>query len=408
MTDARFPIRPTIALRGTFVLFGFVIASFFPFFALFLSDRGLSPADVGVVIAAMAVARIIANPIWGSLADQRLGRRRVIRIGLTGGIAAALLLSAIGQGLPLVLITAFSLALFNGQLFSNLDAYALAQLGDRAMADYGRVRAWESLSYALGCICFGLLLQATGVTWLMFVNAACMSIVLAWTLTLASDRPEHRREHGRMGAVGAVFRGAPRYWGFLAGALFVWTGFNGAWNFLALRIASRGGGPLLIGIGTAAGGLVEVGVMLISGRLTRRIGLRSVYGLGAAVYALAFLLWGLIASPVAISLLAVFEGAGFALLFTGSVLIVGQLVPRSLYSTGQSLSSTVAFGIGPIVGGAVGGWVYEHLGAPALYLGSAVLAVIGGTIVWLTLTGPAFRRRGTERPAPVEPAAVPS
>jgi hypothetical protein len=52
--------------------------------------------------------------------------------------------------------------------------------------------------------------------------------------------------------------------------------------------------------------------------------------------------------------------------------------------------------------------VYEHLGAPALYLGSAVLAVIGGTIVWLTLTGPAFRRRGTERPAPVEPAAVPS
>jgi hypothetical protein len=60
--------RDRLALTGMFVLFGLVIASFFPFFALFLDERGLDPSEIGVVIAAMAVARIATNPMWGSLA----------------------------------------------------------------------------------------------------------------------------------------------------------------------------------------------------------------------------------------------------------------------------------------------------------------------------------------------------
>jgi PPP family 3-phenylpropionic acid transporter len=323
---------------------------------------------------------------------------------------AAILLSAFGHGIALVLAPAMLLACFNGQIGPNIDALALAHLGDSRMSGYGRIRAWESMSYAAACIGFGLFLQSVGVTWLMIVHAGCMLAVLVWTLTLASDRPEHRTKHGRLGTVGAVFRASPRFWGYLAGALVLWTGFNGAWNFLALRIESRGGGPLLIGIGTALGGLVEVGVLLGSARLMRRIGLRAVYLTGSAVYALAFALWGLVQSPVVVSLLTVFEGFGFALLFTSSVLIVGKLVPKELYSTGQTLSSTVGFGVGPIVGGAVGGLVFQHLGARTLYLGAAVLAICGGTIVWTTLSGPAFRPGGLQEgewAAPEGPATIP-
>jgi MFS family permease len=145
--------------------------------------------------------------------------------------------------------------------------------------------------------------------------------------------------------------------------------------------------------------------MLGSGRLIRRVGLRRVYALGALAYATAFLLWALVTSAVLVSLLAVFEGVGFALLFTSGVQIVGTLVPRTLYSTGQSLVSTVAFGVAPIVGGAVGGLVYQHLGPPALYFGAAALALAGGSVVWWTLTGAAFgpHRRAATAPTPTAP-----
>jgi PPP family 3-phenylpropionic acid transporter len=408
--------RPSLpaspAITGMFVLFGLVIASFFPFFALFLSGRGLSPSEIGLVVAAMAIVRIGANPIWGSLADARIGRRRVVQMGLVGGIAAALVLSWLGHDLAGVLVPAVVLAAFNGQIGPNIDALALVSLGEHRMSDYGRIRAWESFSYAIACIAFGALLQATGVTWLMSVNAGAMAAVLLWSSTLPPDRPARRIHHGRMGTVGAVFRESPRFWGFLAGAFILWTGFNAAWNFFALRVEIGGGGPLLVGIGTSLGGAIEVGMMLWSPRLLRRVGLRHVYAAGAVVYAVTFLLWGLVSDPVAVALLAAFEGCGFSLLFTSSVVIVGRLVPEGLYSTGQSMSSTASFGVAPIVGGALGGLLFQHLGPLTLYVGASVLALIGGAVVWLTLSGPAFTRpataAGTRADLPAAPIEAPA
>jgi MFS family permease len=209
--------------------------------------------------------------------------------------------------------------------------------------------------------------------------------MLVWTtIAVRPDRPKQPAQHGRLGAVGAVFRTAPRMWGFLAATLLVWTGFNGAWNFVGLKIEE----PLLIGVGTALGGLTEVGVMRLSSRLHRRMGLRKVYALGCLVYATGFLLWGLVESRTIVSLLAVFEGAGFSLLFTTSILVVGKLLPSTLYSTGNSIGAMVGFGIGPIIGAGLGGVVYGRLGSTTLFIGSAVLALLGGVAALVALRIP--------------------
>jgi len=53
----------------------------------------------------------------------------------------------------------------------------------------------------------------------------------------------------------------------------------------------------------------------------------------------------------------VFEGMGFSLLFTTSVVVVGRLLPSSLYSTGQSMVQTVGLGVAPILGATgLGAW----------------------------------------------------
>ena len=171
--------------------------------------------------------------------------------------------------------------------------------------------------------------------------------------------------------MGAVFKAAPRFWGFLAAVFLVWTGFNAAWNFFALKITSEGGSIMLVGLGTALGGLVEVPVMRMSSRLQRAWGLRKVYALGCAVYATGFLLWGLITNATVVSFLTVFEGMAFSLLFTTGVVVVGRLLPPSLYSTGNSVAAMVGFGLGPILGAGVGGFVYQHAGPLVLYVGAS-------------------------------------
>lgn len=394
-------VPPATSIQVLFVLFGLAIAAFFPFFALFLKGRGLSAGRIGVVIATTAFARVLCNPVWGHLSDSTLGRRRALQIGTFGSAIAALALfftSSLGS----ILVVAFVFAAMSATTGPNVDALALVHLGDDQMHQYGRIRGWESLSYAAGCLVFGFVLELAGVRWAMPINAAAAIVVLVWSSTLVPDRPTHSVHHGRLGTVGAAFRTAPRFWVFLVALLLVWIGFNAAWNFISLKIVAAGGGPLLVGIGTALGGLVEVPVMRSSSTLVRRYGLRVLYVTGCCVYALGFLLWGLISNPTIVSVLTVFEGLGFGLLFTTGVLVIARMLPSSLYSTGQSMAATVSFGLGPILGAGIGGFVFDRFGSVTLYTGASLLALAGATVAWFALSPSALS--ASEAPPITAPA----
>lgn len=380
-------VRPAVAVQVLFVLFGISIAAFFPFLALFLSERGLSPGQIGVVIAAMALARTGASPVWGHVADTSLGRRTTLQIGTLGAgvVASALFLV---EGYASILVLGFVFAAFSTTTGPNLDAIALEHLGEGRIGDYGRIRGWESMSYAVSCLLIGFTLEEMSATWSMPIYATASLAVTIWAFTVRHDRPAHEQRHGRLGSVGAVFREAPRFWQFMVSLLLVWTGFNAAWNFIALKIQQGGGGPLLVGVGTALGGLVEVPVMRLSSRLGRRWGLRRVFTLGCSVYALGFLLWGLIENPTVVSLLTVVEGLAFGLLFTTGVVVIGKMLPSTLYSTGQSMWVTASFGIAPILGAGIGGWVYETAGTVTLYVGASILALAGAGVAWIALAEP--------------------
>ena len=336
-------IRPAVAVQTLFVLFGVFIAASFPFLSLFLDGKGLTAGEIGAVIAVMAIARVLLSPLWGHLADTSLGRRRALQIGALGGAIGALALFG-AETYPAIVATAFVFAGLSATVAPNVDAIALEFLGDDRMTEYGRIRGWESLAYATTCLLVGVLLQQVGIRWVMPVVAFAALAIFVWAIVaIEPDRPARSIRHGRLGAVGAVFRAAPRFWMFLLALLLVWTGFNAAWNFIGLKIERAGGGALLVGIGTALGGLVEVPVMRLSSRFSKRFGLRAVYVAGCIVYATGFLLWGLVEDPTVLSVLTVFEGAGFALLFTTMVVVIGRMLPSSLYSTGQSLAATMGF-----------------------------------------------------------------
>ena len=383
-------VRDASAVQGVFLTIGLAIAAFFPFLALYLRDaHGLDESQIGLVLACMAGARMVANPLWGHLSDTRIGRLTALQIGLAGSAAAAFLVNA-AAALPAITLLMVVQAFFMDAQEPNIDAIALEHLGEDRMFDYGRIRGWSSLTYASGCLLFGAILERFGIRWAMPLYGVSALLVLAWSTTVVRDRPRGLERHGRLGSLGAVFRHAPRFWGFLVAAVLVWTGFNAAWNFIGPRIEDQGGGPFLIGLGTALGGVVEVPVMRSSSRLQRRFGLRLVYMAGCIVYGLTFLLWGSVSDPTILSLLAVFEGIGFSLLFTTGVVIVGRLLPRSLYSTGNAVGQMVSFGIGPILGAGLGGFVYQHLGARTLYLSACVLALGAALVAWFALATPAL------------------
>ena len=398
----RFRLAPEVSIQGMFLVFGVAIAAFFPFFTALLAERGIPADRIGVIIAAMALARVVANPIWGHFSDTSLGRKRALRIGTVLSAFAALAIWSAGSSFVPLLATSVLFAGMGGAIGPNADAMAIAHLGEARMHEYGRIRGWESLVYGIMALALGVVLDRTGLGLGMLVYAASCVVLLAWTVTLDVPQVRHATRHGRAGAVGAVLRGSPRFVAFLGATLLLWFGFSAGWNFIGLKILDEGGGASLIGLGAGLGGLIELPVMRSSSELSERFGVRAVFTAGCLVYAFGFLLWGLIDDPTIVSVLTFLEGVAFALVFTMSVVVVGKLVPPSLYSTGQAISATVGFGVAPVLGGLVGGWVYQRLGATALYFGASAVAALAGVVAQRALDDPALTR-----PQPVVETGAP-
>ena len=210
-------IRPDAAVRGLFLTFGFVIAAFFPFLALYLDDKGLSESGIGLVIAAMAVARILLNPLWG-----HPGRRdaRAPHVAADRGVPVGGVRASCWPGVDGVVAIAVAGFLLAGAMVStgpNIDAITLEHLGAERMSDYGKIRSWESFTYAIGCLTLGWIFQPPGVGWAMPIYALASLLVFAWSFMVARDIPRHEAATGGAGSArsgrcssGAEVLGVPR------------------------------------------------------------------------------------------------------------------------------------------------------------------------------------------------------
>lgn len=391
--DARTPSLPVL-----FALIGVAIAALSPFFALFLRSRGLRADRIGVVLACVALASLVAGPIWGHVADTALGRIRTLRLSALVSIVVVLAYAVLARGFwPLMLGAAVLWAAW-APVVPIGDALAVVRLGGEAIVEYGRIRLWSSIGYAIAIMLLGAVLEGVDLVVILPLFACAAAAVAVWSIVAPADPAEHVAR-SRLGAVGDVFRVAPRLAPMLVALLLVGVGTTAAWQFLSLRIVGSGGGPFLVGVAGGLGALVEVPVMRSTGALTARLPLRAMYVLGCLTFASVFLIWSVLDDVVVVSLLGALEGVGFALTYTSVVIIVGRLVPERLQATGQAVRSMVGSGA-PILGALAGGFVYARLGPSVLFAGAAGLVAIGAVIAWATLSDAAFsvRRMRAEVP----------
>jgi MFS transporter, PPP family, 3-phenylpropionic acid transporter len=140
-----------------------------------------------------------------------------------------------------------------------------------------------------------------------------------------------------------------------------------------------------VGLSAGLAAVIEIPVFAAGGALGRRVPQRTLYLSGVGIYVATMLAWALTSDPDIVAVLRATSGVGFALVYPSLVVITGRLVPDQLRNTGQALLGTTSRGFAPIVGSAVGGLIYTHLGASALFLGAAAYAAVGGAIVWFAL-----------------------
>jgi MFS transporter, PPP family, 3-phenylpropionic acid transporter len=365
-----------------FALVGVAEAAILPFLPIVLHDRGLSAAEIGVALSTASLAGFVATPLWGYVADRRLGAEGTLVIAAFTAAVASVPLAFV-HSFPGLIAAAAAITAARSPMSTLVDSIALHHLSGGDRADYGRVRLWTSVGWAVAACIWGLVLQTETLELLPALYAGSAVAVAIAARAVGGTRLIHERSP--RGARRAMLRGlAP----FLLSMLVLFAAFSATFSFVAVRIAELGGGLFVIGVAAALQAVAEVPVMRATPRLSRSQGHRALYVGGTLFMAAACIAWALLDQTLAIALVKLIAGVGFALVYVGSVVIVDDLVPLGLRGTGQGFAKAVSFGLAPILGTLVGGAIYDYAGPRALFLASAGAAVVAGAGVWAVAARP--------------------
>lgn len=358
---------------------GAFLASFFAaaailcaYLPLWLADRGLSAALIGEVLGAASLIRVVAVPFWGWVAD-RLGRHRTAlsAAAAVAGLGAALL--ATEPGMPTIAVLVVVGGIAAAALSPLSDAVTLGLAGAGRL-DYGRTRAWGSVSYMVATAAGGALLGRAGTSAVPWLIAAGYGVAALLTALLPPDRPTGRSPRSLAPApLGAAFRAT-----LLATALI--QGSHAAYYaFASLHWRSAGISDGMIGLLIAEGIIVEVALFVWGRRLIEWLGPSRLTALAAVACVLR---WTGIALTVSVPLLAAIQllhAASFACQHLSSMLVLRKLSPARA-GLAQTLLSSIGFSAPTGILVWLSGRLYGGLGGHVFLL----MALLGGLALLVT------------------------
>jgi PPP family 3-phenylpropionic acid transporter len=368
-----------------FAASGAGIGTLLPYLAVYLSGRGLSATQVGLVLGWMAAVGVVAVPVWGAVADRWRSAARALRVSCTVAALASLSLLVAGESLPGIIVAAGALAAARAPGEALADTLALTVLGRSAGQRYGSVRLWSSVGFSLAVAGWGVLLERTSLTLVLLCYPAALLLVLVATTGLpdtgvpgaAARRTAASPARPRLTAVRDVLD--PGVGLLLAGTLVFGIALGASWTVLPLRLTDLGGGVVAVAAAAVVGALAEIPLMRYSGVLRERVGPGRVFLCGGVLFAVSSVFYGVLADPALVVAASALRGAGYALVYVGLVTAAGSLLPSHRQATGQALLQTTLMGIAPVLGASLGGFTYEH--SPGLLFGASAVIALAGALV---------------------------
>ena len=356
------------------------VGAFTPYFPLYLSARGLTPAELAAVLAMPQLARIFAPTFGGWLADRHDARRAVVVVscaalaagfaaipyvpgfvGITALVAAASLLSA--GGLPLV------------------EAITLSTLAGRS-GHYGPIRLWGSIGFIVAVLLVGAWLDDHAAATLPALLLGLALAALAVSVALPAGSGASPRPSGALETPGSS---SASVWA-LIGAGFCMAAAHGAlYAFFTLHLQRLGYSGKSIGALWTLGVLAEIVVFFYLPALFRRFSLSAILiaSLLAAVVRFAAIGWA--AAYLAVLVVAqLLHAATFGAFHAASVAAVQRLFSASAHARGQALFSSRAYGGGGAAGALLAGWAWEAGGPALTFSFAAGSAALGASLLlWL-------------------------
>jgi PPP family 3-phenylpropionic acid transporter len=348
-----------------------------PYLYLFFRREGFSDTQLGTLAAVTPILNIFAPPLWGAVADMLGDRRRTL--------AALLVLSALifpGMmyaktfGATLALMIAFSAV--SAAPMAIADAITLETV-ERTRTDFGRLRLWGSLGFAVPLIALGAILDK-GVSapasslYPIFIGYAISRLVSsAWVAVLP---PSHGDRRGFLDLRAVRAFADRRFIALIIPAVIASGAMSAYYLYFTIYLDQVGIPDNLKGYFWAISVAAETGMMLVIGRLIKRIGLKWTFVLSLAGCCLRLLSFSFPLGPPGIAAAQLLHALTFTAFMVSTVTFVSRVTPPELRASGQTLWLALTNGLGSAVGSKLSGIAAGAFGLMGMFRVFALVTVV--------------------------------
>jgi len=349
-----------------------------PFIATYFRSRGLTGAEIGLILALPLLIRPFTGPALAVWADGFTLRRTPLAL-LALGAAAGYVAMLAAPGFWGLLVCWLVGMTFLTTLTPLIDVMTLRRSRLEGF-NYGVPRGAGSASFIVANLAMGAILAVAAPSVIVaWISAAAVGVAVVSILVLPPDRVHDTDTKPgramRWKGLGGLLRSrtfvlAVITVGLIQGAHAFYYGFS------AILWRQQGISAPMIGVLWGVGVAVEVGFMWFAEPWRRKVGPEKLLVLGgtAAVlrwtaYAFAPPLWLLFP-------LQALHALTFAASFMASLRLIERLAPPESASAGQAINSALSAGFMLGVGALASGPLFDAFGTRG-YLAMAMMGALG-------------------------------
>jgi PPP family 3-phenylpropionic acid transporter len=337
-----------------------------------LKSLGFGGTEIGVLMALAPVSRFLFPVFWGLWAD-RTGKRRLFVI----------LSQIAGAGVFSLLFALHDFARMAGVMF--LYGFLLVpavplvegivqEAAEKRGFDYGRLRLWGSIGYIAATLVFGRILDVAPARAVLagILGISVLAVFPAFALPGESP-PGPPPSRGSLGR--ELWR--RRVIAFFAVTALMQASHGAYYAYYSIYLDRLGYSRSLIGGFWILAVVAEVVMMLASRPLLVRL---KAPPLLALCLAAAVVRWLILAASAAVPLLLLAQllhAFTFGLFHVAAVGHTHRLFPPALRSSGQSLYSSLTYGLGNLAGLFGAAALVERIGFHGLFGASSAVAFLG-------------------------------
>ena len=362
--------------------------------AFYLQSRGYTNSQLGLILALGNIAGFILSPSLASIIDRskRVGIFHCLWVLLAvQGLLLGMFILIPGKSILVSLLYGIYMAVVVAINPLNTElCFQLSRWG--ATVSYSPARGIGSLCYALMALILGQLTLRLGEEMLPFAGLLCLlcqALPLLYICRvkranslLTQEAVEREKPQGL--SLGKFILSNGRFSILMLGLALTFFSYNISDYFLINIARSVGGDTGDLGGISAFKAMMEIPVMLMYVRLTRRFRCSSVMCLASLAFAAKSAALALAGSVQGLYAANLFQALSFALMIPAMVQYVNLVVDHKDSAKGQAIANGMMT-LGAVFASLIGGPMYDLLSVRTTLVIGTIIALAGTVITLLAV-----------------------